>query len=77
MPRGTVKGISSAEDCAKECRRNIRCKFFTYHKIRKDCWLKTSDSGREPARGYISGKKNCPKSSNLNGDFELIQVQKL
>ena len=67
--RGTVKGISSAEDCAKECRRNIRCKFFTYLKRSKVCWLKSSDSGRRPAGGHISGKKNCPQTSNLKGDF--------
>ena len=75
--KSTRKSISSAEDCQKECRRNFRCKFFTYHKIRKDCYLKKSDSGRRQAADYISGSKNCPQSSNSRGNFYLIQLQKL
>ena len=74
VPRGTIEGISSAEDCAKECRKNRRCKFFTYHEIYKVCWLKKSDSGRKPARYHISGRKNCPQSPTLTGDFQLIQI---
>ena len=69
VPGGAVNGLSSAEDCAKQCTRNKECKFFTYHKRRKKCWLKSSDSGRRPAGDHVSGRKNCPHSSNLKGDF--------
>ena len=69
VPKGTVRGITSAEDCEKQCRRKIRCKFFTYHKLFQVCWLKTSDSGRRKAGGHISGRMNCPQSSNLRGEF--------
>jgi len=67
LPNGAVHGISTAEDCAKECRKRIKCKFFTYRKIGKVCWLKRSDSGRESAGGHISGRKNCLQSSTLPG----------
>jgi len=34
--------IQSAQDCACECKKNRRCKFFSWVENKKICWLKTA-----------------------------------
>ena len=52
----------SAEVCQLLCQIKKGCMTFTYKLSTKECWLKTTDSGRRVAAGSISGKKYC------NGD---------
>jgi len=55
---------SSAEECQDHCSRESGCKFFTYagHPIwnnLNNCYLKSSDAGRRPRSGRVSGRASC------------------
>ena len=56
--------IPYAEVCREKCVEDSRCKVFTYVKEKQICWLKKSDAGRRTMDGYVSGRKDCPGSSN-------------
>lgn len=49
----------SVEGCHLLCKRRAECMFFTYLPTQKQCFLKTSDSGRTNKAHLISGKKYC------------------
>ena len=49
----------SAEECQKLCQETEGCSVFTYKTRIKECWLKSTDTGRSYSAGDISGKKFC------------------
>lgn len=51
----------SAEECQQLCQEVQECNFFTYTAISKNCWLKTSSSGRRKHTQTTSGPKTCKK----------------
>ena len=62
--------VPDALACQQVCKKDAACKFFTFVMIDADapgrypagsCFLKTSDRGRTPLGGYISGGIDCPK----------------
>ena len=54
-----VPNIPSANACACECRSEAGCSVFTWGEISRDCFLKTSDKGRNPYEGAYSGRADC------------------
>ena len=52
--------------CAWLCKREAACNFWVFREQDKLCWLKTSDSGRKAAQGYIAGTKACGLSGDIN-----------
>jgi len=54
-----IKDIRSAEDCSCECKKHVRCKFFTWIEKKKFCWLKTRVGKIKIKNGVQSGSKNC------------------
>eukprot|EP00039_Didymoeca_costata_P005612 m.83066 g.83066 ORF g.83066 m.83066 type:complete len:896 (-) comp12900_c0_seq1:42-2729(-) len=51
---------SSVSECCNLCQQNSHCNFFTYEEhhddmVLENCWLKTSDKGRHPMAGRVSG----------------------
>jgi hypothetical protein len=72
--RGGVKA-SSAADCCSKCRRNRRCKFWTYgtaNPRKGRCWLKKNSRGHQRQRNRESGKV-CRRVSVQDGGAPLIQ----
>ena len=67
----------SLEQCRDLCKSRKRCNFFSYKKQSKECWLKTSDSGKRLASGTISGTTFCGNvcnSSNAALSFTFINI---
>ena len=63
---GKNNSKSNARKCQRHCKRNRRCKYWTFNGGNKWCYLKTrkgrkSDHGEESK--YISGHKNCEPPS--------------
>ena len=54
-------GVPNVAACQKRCQDNSKCHYWTFGVTiyKNECWLKKSDSGREPRRGLISGRKYC------------------
>ena len=51
---------SSPEQCQKQCQGVSRCKFWTFNANDKNCYLKTSNSGKTPSESFVtSGPKYC------------------
>jgi len=50
---------SSAEDCSNHCRVTKGCEFFTWVISSGKCFTKSSDSGRTPKDGRVSGPRYC------------------
>ena len=49
----------STEECQRLCQITKGCALFTYKPAKKECWLKTNDTGRTLQDGVISGQKYC------------------
>ena len=65
---GSVQNVANAKACKQECRDSPRCNFFTFVRSKKrsgqyfekgTCFMKHSDGGRRPLKGYVSGSANC------------------
>ena len=50
---------NSEYECQIWCQDTSECKFFTYSKNDKKCYLKTDDFGKTIGGGLISGPKFC------------------
>ena len=53
--------IKNPQACQTLCLNNNNCTFWTFKVTGGYCWLKSSDSGREPLTGLTSGPKICSK----------------
>jgi len=60
----------TAEDCRELCKSNPQCRYFTWKKQSKECWLKTSDKGRHRQRGSISGTACRPQACNMEKNVD-------
>ena len=49
----------SPQACAEHCAASEGCRFWTYNKENKACWLKTSDSKKKYLAHAISGSRAC------------------
>ena len=49
----------SAVDCQLLCQTTEGCMVFTYIPSKKECWLKSSPSGRTFRADSVSGNKYC------------------
>ena len=58
--RGAGK-CESAQECQRLCQETEECLVFTYKTGNKECWLKSTDSGRSYRVGDISGKNFCDR----------------
>ena len=57
-------------ECQMNCQYRLICKFWTFVISTKDCWLKTSKSGRNQNEDTISGPKFCScKFVHVNTDL--------
>lgn len=45
--------------CQESCSTDVNCNFWSYDTINRICYRKSSDSGKEVRRGFISGSKDC------------------
>ena len=54
----------SKSACQQACAEHDGCSYWTWRKgsAMGACYLKTSDTGKEPADKYISGTKDCNMS---------------
>ena len=59
--------VSGEAACANLCSGNGICKFWTYW--RKQCFLKTSNSGKMPLSDAISGNKDCGTGKLTSGGY--------
>ena len=57
--RGRVHVTYSAAACQKMCQEIGKCKYFTWRKDNKQCWLKKEKGGSRPNENAISGPKYC------------------
>ena len=61
------KNIVDETKCQELCQKNDKCNYWTYgttrvqRDYRKNCWLKSSDSGSKTNTGFKSGRKVCSK----------------
>ena len=58
--------VELVSKCQEDCKNEVGCKFFTYNKKNKHCYLKTSDAGRRFKNGAISGIAPCHSTSGFN-----------
>ena len=54
-----VLSAISTLDCSLKCRSQEECRFFTYIRAKKQCYLKNSDANRFNASGFVSGDRYC------------------
>ena len=53
------KIVSGLEECIYWCGDTTTCRFWSFGKSDRRCWLKTSDSGKVENADTISGTNNC------------------
>ena len=57
---GSIISVADYGRCISGCKTAYPSSaYFTYNTFNKDCWCKTSDSGRRIQTGIISGNINC------------------
>ena len=54
-------GVKSSAGCSKYCSSVDNCNFWTYQYKTLLCQIKSEDSGRKRAEGFVSGSKDCPE----------------
>jgi len=54
-----VLGVSTPAMCQLHCQEYYGCRFFTWNKFNKDCFLKTSDITRKRSEAGVSGPRSC------------------
>jgi hypothetical protein len=62
LPGNPRTNVANPTACQKLCLNNNNCNFWTYGLTAPhsgNCWLKSTDSGRQSYPGLISGRKNC------------------
>ena len=57
--RGRVHVTYSATECQKMCQKVEKCKYFTWRRDNKECWLKKERGGSDPNENAVSGPKFC------------------
>lgn len=62
--------VEDAHECAKWCRKTQGCKFWTFQKAKKGCWLKHSNAGRRTHNDCTSGTKSCATESTEDAEEE-------
>ena len=55
------ENVESSSQCNELCKLASLCYFWGYDIQYKECWLKSSNSGRRHFPGRISGPKDCGK----------------
>ena len=55
----------SPQACAEHCAASEGCRFWTYNKDKKTCWLKTSDAEGAYLAQAISGSRGCGLSKQF------------
>ena len=67
MAGGAVTiAMKSKEACARHSFSNPSALFWTYRLDNGNCWLKSSDSGRQKNPEYVSGNRECGKGEYIN-----------
>ena len=57
---GSIISVADYGRCISGCKTAYPSSaYFTYNTFNKECWCKTSDSGRRTRTGIISGNINC------------------
>jgi len=59
MPLRRVEGVVSPFLCQLQCQRFTACRCFTWNRVNKYCYLKTSVGGRRPNLHAVSGPREC------------------
>ena len=65
---------NSKDECQIWCQDVSECKFFTYSKNDKKCYLKTDDYGKILGPGLISGPKFCLEGLNMWLEWNYIVI---
>jgi len=60
--------VNNENECFSWCESDNDCKVWTYRMSDKHCWLKSSDAGREPGNGLVSGTKSCTAQQEQEQD---------
>jgi hypothetical protein len=56
---------SSADHCATLCAEDTDCKFWTYNRVQRHCYLKYSDAGKTAKSSDVSGNKACGGTTGI------------
>ena len=63
---GQIINVSDSGRCISGCKTaHPSSSYFTYRPSTKDCWCKTTDSGRRVGTGFESGQINCQTTTTI------------
>ena len=54
-----IPGVETWRECSEHCVNHTGCEYWTHKEFDKDCFLKSSDSGRKSESHAVSGRKEC------------------
>ena len=69
--------VPTALECQQKCKEDKRCKFFTYSKSAKKCYLKHSKATPSAVQNVISGPEVCcfaHKIDYMGNDIRQVQT---
>ena len=67
-------GVTSCESCREYCTSVQGCKFWTHDTKTNICYAKTTDAGRTPKAGVISGPKDCARKGTALVKFHFLHT---
>jgi len=60
-----IPGVSTASDCQEICLWTNKCKYWTWDKEHRNCYLVSQQNSLRYSDGKISGSRNCHVDKNM------------